>query len=418
MRIKAYFGKSVDEAIAQARHELGDDALLLNTRKVPGQAGLRGGYEVMFGSADAPGNGRGGRFCSEPAPAEIAKPAPTPVAIAGNSATGTSPAPVIGAAPKVIAPTGNASGELDRIQAQMDEIRSLLVRSNASRLGIGRTVPELADVYARLMASEWDAAMAKDIVDRLEALMATDAFFLRSGNSRETANRWKSMRFDAHRFESFVRAELAERIRIDTRLGSAMAVVGPTGAGKTTSLMKIAASQVALGKPVRILTLDSSRAVRESRKLQFFASKYGDRGGDAVSSPEALPALIADARKREMVLIDTPGYAGNVGLEAGIFAKCDDRDGCSSGGSRLHAGGRSEPLDPALQSVFSLPSSGDETGRDRGARFGCLGGGTRGIESFVLDRRAHPVAGEIRPSVEIDLLAMAMGQETARAECA
>ena len=43
MRIKSYFVRSVDEAIAQARKDLGEDALLLNTRKenslaVPGLA--------------------------------------------------------------------------------------------------------------------------------------------------------------------------------------------------------------------------------------------------------------------------------------------------------------------------------------------------------------------------------------------
>jgi len=35
MRIKSYFAKSVDLAMAQAREELGPEAMLLNTRKAP-----------------------------------------------------------------------------------------------------------------------------------------------------------------------------------------------------------------------------------------------------------------------------------------------------------------------------------------------------------------------------------------------
>ncbi len=49
MRIKSFFSKTVDEAIAQARAELGAEALLLNTRKLTGEAGKPGGYEVVFG---------------------------------------------------------------------------------------------------------------------------------------------------------------------------------------------------------------------------------------------------------------------------------------------------------------------------------------------------------------------------------
>src|SRR5580693_3409640 len=51
MRIKSYFAKSVDEAMVQARAELGNDALLLNTRKSEG--GKPENYEVVFGTVDA-----------------------------------------------------------------------------------------------------------------------------------------------------------------------------------------------------------------------------------------------------------------------------------------------------------------------------------------------------------------------------
>ena len=77
------------------------------------------------------------------------------------------------------------------------------------------------------MSSGVDGAISKDIVDRLEASMATDAFFLstsdgvRTGEgSRTAANRWKSLRFDAARLEAFVRSELESRVAIEATLGA------------------------------------------------------------------------------------------------------------------------------------------------------------------------------------------------------
>ncbi len=53
MRIKSYFAKSVDQAMAQAREELGEEAMLLNTRKAPADHPSGMNYEVIFGVVSA-----------------------------------------------------------------------------------------------------------------------------------------------------------------------------------------------------------------------------------------------------------------------------------------------------------------------------------------------------------------------------
>jgi len=294
MRIKSYFAKSVDLAMAQAREELGPEAMLLNTRKAPPDQIEGGGYEVIFGVAGE----------SPAVPSIVAPLAAAPVTAAAKRVENSAPE--------------HFTAELGRLHDQIDEIRNLIVRSSRAQLTVGRTVPELADVYAHMMAADVEPALAKDIVDRLEASMATDAFFAAAGpGGANTANRWKSMRSDAGRLEAFVRAELENRVGLAPRLGAAddqngpvVLLVGPRGAGKTTTVAKLAVASVqsSSSRPVRLLSLDMSRATAHLQ-LQSLAAAYL-MAFQEVPAAYLLPGLIAEARQKETIFVDTPGYTG------------------------------------------------------------------------------------------------------------
>jgi len=51
MRLKSYFAGTVESAICLARQEMGEDAMLVNSRKAPPEARHLGAYEVVFASA-------------------------------------------------------------------------------------------------------------------------------------------------------------------------------------------------------------------------------------------------------------------------------------------------------------------------------------------------------------------------------
>ena len=127
--------------------------------------------------------------------------------------------------------------------------------------------PRSRTCTTRLIAAEVDPVLSKDIADRLEAAMATDAFFLYTGPEAEGAqNRWKTLKSDAARVEKFLRAELESRVVLRPRLGvngakgAVAALVGPAGSGKTTSLAKLAMAASAQ-RPVRLISLDPSPAL-------------------------------------------------------------------------------------------------------------------------------------------------------------
>ncbi|MEO7649277.1 MAG: hypothetical protein ABIZ80_02335, partial [Bryobacteraceae bacterium] len=82
--MKSYFAGTVEAAIRTARQELGEEAMLMNSRKTTVEARHLGAYEVVFAvSSDR-------AAATVPAPSTLtqpaATPAPAPSSIAGEVA--------------------------------------------------------------------------------------------------------------------------------------------------------------------------------------------------------------------------------------------------------------------------------------------------------------------------------------------
>src|SRR5258706_3793625 len=78
MRLKSYFAGTVESAICLARQEMGDDALLVNSRKAQPEARHLGLYEVVFAASQEPAREAAPR--SEPAQARKPEEAQSPAA--------------------------------------------------------------------------------------------------------------------------------------------------------------------------------------------------------------------------------------------------------------------------------------------------------------------------------------------------
>jgi flagellar biosynthesis protein FlhF len=216
MHIKSYIVRALDDAMAQARADLGDEALLLSTRKHGSD------YEIVFG-------------------------------VDGSDETPEPPA------------------------AGLPSSSSAVYRS------------DLVRIFNRMIEAGFDPDLASEIVDSAHAAGSVGSL------------------------ESRVRDEIDRRVRIDTRLGIAgaegvvIALVGPGGVGKTTTLMKIAAFQASPNRPVCLLSLD--RASLANRvQLQVFARKNGV-SFRPIEEAELLADAVAEARKTHIVLIDMPSSA-------------------------------------------------------------------------------------------------------------
>jgi len=106
--------------------------------------------------------------------------------------------------------------------------------------------------------------------------------------------------------------------------GKLIVFVGPAGAGKTTTLVKIAIREgLANRRSVRILSVDPYR-VAAHEKLRSFAGIIGV-GFSAVNSAQEFAEAVEESRNKSVVLVDTPGYSPSEIEHAKEIAGCLER---------------------------------------------------------------------------------------------
>jgi flagellar biosynthesis protein FlhF len=155
------------------------------------------------------------------------------------------------------------------------QIESLSLRLSGARMFAEGAESSVSNTYQRLIDNELDAAIAQKVAQGapLEQFFEVDATLGRRGATR-----------------------------------SVIALCGPPGAGKTTTLVKLAARfGLASRKPAQIITTDVYR-IAAADQLRSLASILGI-GCDVVETPVALAQALEEHRSKEIVFIDTPGLA-------------------------------------------------------------------------------------------------------------
>jgi flagellar biosynthesis protein FlhF len=261
MKIKSYFASSVEQAIQEARQELGTDAMLITSRRSSPETRSLGAYEVVFG-------------------------------LQGTS----SPA---GARPRASVPS-DLSGELQQLRAQLQEIKSTLKGAR----GPEAPSSEAEELFEELVANDLARNIAQETV--------SSAVRLREQLSRDQPAHPTTLRAYALELVSkklrFVQPFQASPAQPALDAAKVVVFAGPAGAGKTTTLIKIAIREcLAQRQSVRILSVDPQR-VAAHEKLRSFAAIIGV-GFTAVNSIPEFLAAVSESRNKSLVLVDTPGYS-------------------------------------------------------------------------------------------------------------
>jgi flagellar biosynthesis protein FlhF len=277
VRTKSYFADTVMAAVAQARKELGDDALLLTSVQTSEAERSAGAYKVTFVVTS--------ESTTEDRVADVAH----------NPASQTY-------ADKSLA---------DELKSEFRQLKGELesLRNNVMRLQIPGD-PEAAGLIGRLRDAGVDPELAAEIYRAAKLQVISDGSVAAGRHAGpipiDVASR------DTQALLSAISVEMEKRVLTDSVIAGpgrgtkAIALVGPSGSGKTSTLVKLAAVQgLAKKRTVRLLSTDTVR-VGAAQQLRSYAAILGVPL-TFVEDPAKLGSIISSVRE-ELVLIDTPGY--------------------------------------------------------------------------------------------------------------
>jgi flagellar biosynthesis protein FlhF len=332
--VRTYKAATMQEALDLVRKDLGADAVILHTREVPvgrlrffrkpgRQVEVTAGLGLNVRPAHAraqPGRTAAVTSGYGPAPAlphALAAlpplPGPHPAREAFPAAPLTAPA-VAPAEPGSSYPAqpresasppgaetaaGAALASFSRQQAdiarQLSSIQQLVARLSRESICRDDEIPsELFQVYTELIDSEVDADLARDLVRGLKGACTAEELV------QGAAVRQK--------LDSMIEAELrcAAPISVTPGQRKVVALVGPTGVGKTTTIAKLAANfRLRAGVKMGLVTVDTYR-IAAVEQLRTYAEII-DLPMKVVTTPREMRRALDELAGMDLVLIDTAG---------------------------------------------------------------------------------------------------------------
>jgi flagellar biosynthesis protein FlhF len=289
MRIKSYFADSVQEAIEKARVELGPDAMLMNSKKTDFELRALGSVEVVFGL---------------PGQTAVSKPR---LQLSGAGIAAHQPAPSSGnLLERLPAPSGEVAQELSDLRRQIETVKRSMTRQHRATPADDRYSRAAESISARLVAAGISEDLAQEIAEAIEV----QAFDWKQAGSRGPRDFEMA---ESENIEVALSAELERRLIVSPELGQPgtkqkiVMFVGPAGAGKTTSLIKLGLRCGLQARvPMHILSLDTLR-VGGWEHLASYARIAG-LSFDAVHNLTTFELLLAQHSEKKLILIDTPGF--------------------------------------------------------------------------------------------------------------
>lgn len=179
--------------------------------------------------------------------------------------------------------------EIRDLQNQLEEMKAMLMEMSRNK-GAGDAVPTLQNAMQSQEVTE------KIIQDMIAKLNGTE--ILAPSNSVKAANA----------LEKYIRKAIrvANGITLYSNKPKVVALIGPTGVGKTTTLAKIAAKFVLeQGARVALITADTYR-ISAVEQLKTYSDILG-LPLEIVYNPEALRKAIEKHKDKQLILIDTAG---------------------------------------------------------------------------------------------------------------
>ncbi|AGB40647.1 flagellar GTP-binding protein [Halobacteroides halobius DSM 5150] len=256
MKVKKYQADNMQEAMLKVKSDLGSDAIILHSRKFK-----KGGF---FG------------FFAKKKVEVVATVEPEPATDSKDSK--------------------ELKGELDQMKGMMNNLMGEIQKSKEESLAVTGN-PILQKVVEALLNLGIDYSTAQDL-------------------ARKIVKKTQGQVDDAEKLQQILKAEFEnvindiEPIKLEDDKTKVVAMVGPTGVGKTTTLAKLAANFSLLeGKKVGLVTADTYRIAAVDQLKTY--SEIIDLPLEVAFTPQELTTAIDKYQGYDLVLVDTAGRSQN-----------------------------------------------------------------------------------------------------------
>lgn len=308
--IRVFRAKSLHEAIARIRAEFGPTADIVRTREVP----VPGILNRMFGRTEIEITA-GPPKMAPPSKARSESPSTAwnqGVGLdlsAGHVANSYASFSIPSHDTETGTPTKDSSSDLDSATAaSLHRLRNLFQESKVEQASPAQPAPAFSagpsrlvhwpetcfEVYNELIEADLETDIARDLITAVHQV----------ANPRELASvsmlRQRVLREMANRIAT------SGPVRIPVGQRRVVALIGPTGVGKTTTIAKLAAnSRLRDRRRVGLLTLDTYR-IAAVDQLRTYAEII-ELPLAVASTPEEVVAALDRMQDLELVLVDTAG---------------------------------------------------------------------------------------------------------------
>lgn len=274
MDVRTYRSKTLQGALAMVREDLGSDAAILRTRELP-----RGGLRRWLGRP---------RF---EVSASVDVQVPSRIHASNSTREEAAAHPVAAVVDEIY------HRRYDDLRNQLAELHSLVAdlceRGGSNRPSRG--MPEsLFQVFNDLLEADVRDDIARELIDRVRSASVINA----------TSD------------SGLIKREILGQLSSEIRIGGPIAVTpnsrrivalaGPTGVGKTTTIAKLAANfRLRERRRVGLITVDTYR-IAAVEQLRVYADII-DLPMEVVSTPRQMREAVNSMRNMELILIDTSG---------------------------------------------------------------------------------------------------------------
>ncbi len=286
MDVRTYRARTMQEALNLVRRELGPEAAVLQTRDV--RAG--GLYRLLPGM----------RRVEITASAEVNVPSRIPTRARETAGVQygldlSAPPPELRAAQRDANHEQRQAVD-DELRGQLTELQSM-VEDLCRRSGgsASQDVPRsMFHLFTDLIEADVCEELARELIERLRSESRTD----------DLADEMLAKSRIARMVEEEIR--IAGPIRVQAGKRRLVALVGPTGVGKTTTIAKLAANfRLKEKRRVGLITVDTYR-IAAVEQLRTYADII-DLPMSVVSTPREMREAVARMSDLELILMDTAG---------------------------------------------------------------------------------------------------------------